>query len=97
MSTYAEYCQDNATACARRARLASSPEIIAYCRSLELRWLKLAQQADETGGALVRESTETATLPPLHDKPAAWPTEYARRAGELIARTAHLAKSTHSA
>ena len=91
MSTYAEYCRDNATACARRAGLASSPEIIAYCRSLERRWLKLAQQAHETGGVLGRESTQTATLPALHEKPAAWPVEYARRAGELIARTAQSA------
>jgi hypothetical protein len=88
MSSYAQYCQDQATACARRGGLASSPEIAAYCRNLELRWLKLAQKAHETGGALGRESSQTAILPPLQDKPAACPTEYARRAGELIARSA---------
>jgi hypothetical protein len=55
MSSYASYCQDQAAACARRARLARSPEIIAYCRSLELRWRRLAEQAQETGGALGRE------------------------------------------
>jgi hypothetical protein len=88
MSSYAKYCQDQATACTRRAGLASSPEIVAYCRNLELRWLKLAGQAHETGGALGHESSLTATLPPLRDKPAAYPTEYARRAGELIARSA---------
>ena len=88
MSSYAQYCQDQATACARRGGLASSAEIVAYCRNLELRWLKLAQQAHETGGALGRESGQTATLPPFHDKPAACPTEYARRAGELIAGSA---------
>src|SRR5947207_15469358 len=85
MSSYAQYCQDQATACARRGGLARSPEIVTYCRKLELRWLKLAQQAHETGGALARESGQTATLPPLHDKPAACPTEYARRVGALIA------------
>jgi len=56
MSSYASYCQDQAADCVRRARLASSPEIVAHCRSLELRWLKLAAQAQETGGALGHES-----------------------------------------
>jgi hypothetical protein len=88
MSSYAQYCQDQATACARRGGLASSPEIVAYCRNLELRWRKLAQQAHKTGGALAREGGQTATLAPLHDKPAPCSTEYARRAGELIARSA---------
>jgi hypothetical protein len=64
MSSYASYCQDQATACARRARLASSPEIIAYCRSLEFRCLRLAEQAQETGGALggCRSSSSTTIL-----------------------------------
>ena len=96
MSSYAKYCQDQATACGRRAGLASSPDIVAYCRKLEFRWLKLAEQAHEAGGALGHESSLTATLPPLHDKPAAYPTEYARRVGEVIARSArslrHLGK-----
>jgi hypothetical protein len=70
VSSYATYSQDQAADCARRARLASSPEIVAYCRSLELRWLKLARQAQETGGALGRESGPAATLLPLDDKPA---------------------------
>src|SRR5262245_45044372 len=55
MSSYASYCQDQATNCARRAKLMSSPEIVAYCRSLEFRWLMLAAQAQETGGALGHE------------------------------------------
>ena len=88
MSVYARYCQDQATACARRARLASSSEIAAYCRNLEFRWLRLAEQAQGTGGALGHESGLTATSFPLHDKPAAYPAEYAKRAGELIARSA---------
>jgi hypothetical protein len=85
MSSYASYCQDQATDCARRARLASSPEVVAYCRSLEFRWLKLAKKAQETGGALGRESGLAATMLPLHDKIAAYPVEYGKRAGELIA------------
>jgi hypothetical protein len=88
MSSYASYCQDQATASARRARLASSPEIVAYCRSLEFRWLRLAQQAHETGGALGHESSPAATLFPLRDKTATYPVEYGKRAGELIARGA---------
>jgi hypothetical protein len=96
MSSYAKYCQEQATACARRAGLASSPEIVAYCRNLEFRWLKLAEQAHGTGGALGNENGLTTTLLPLHEKPALYPTEYARRAGELIARSArslhHLVK-----
>jgi hypothetical protein len=86
--SYANYCQDQAAACARRARLASSPEIVASCRTLELRWLKLAEQAQDTGGALGHESDPAATLFPLPEKPATYPVEYGKRAGELIARGA---------
>ena len=88
MSSYATYCQDQAADCARRSRLASSPEIVAYCRSLELRWLKLAARAQETDGELGRESDAAATLLPLPEKPATYPLEYGKRAGELIARCA---------
>jgi hypothetical protein len=89
MSSYANYCQDQATDCARRARLASSPEIVAYCRSLEFRWLKLAEQAQQTGGgALGYESGLAATSFPLRDRPATYPVEYGKRAGELIAQGA---------
>jgi hypothetical protein len=88
MASYASYCQNQAADCARRARLAISPEIVAYCRSLELRWLKLAAQAHETGGPLGHESDLTATWFPLPEKPAAYPVEYEKRAGELIARGA---------
>src|SRR5262245_41132839 len=76
MSSYASYCQDQAADCARRARLASSPEIVADCRSLELRWLKLAAQAQETGGALGHESDPAATWFLLPEKPATYPVEY---------------------
>ena len=56
--------------------------------TLELCWLKLAAQEQEIGGALGHESGLTAASFPLHDKPAAYPAEYAKRAGELIARSA---------
>src|SRR5216684_8194055 len=45
MSSYAKYCRDQAGECARRARLASSPEVAVHCRELELRWLRLAEKA----------------------------------------------------
>jgi hypothetical protein len=94
MSSYSSYCQDQATDCARRARVASSPEIVAYCRSLECRWLRLAEQAQETGGALGHESGLAATLLPLRDKTATYPAEYGKRAGELIARGARSLQPT---
>jgi hypothetical protein len=86
MSSYANYCQEQATDCARRAKLATSPEMVAYCRSLEFRWLRLSEQAQETGGALGHESGPTAPVSPLRDKTATYPAEYGKRAGELIAR-----------
>jgi hypothetical protein len=89
MSSYANYCHDQAADCARRARSASSPEIIAYCHTLELRWLKLARWAQKADSALGYEHDPAATLLPLRDKPAAtYPMEYGKRAGELIARGA---------
>jgi len=95
MSSYASYCQDQATDCARRARLARSPEIVAHCRSLEFRWLRLAAQAQATGGALGHASDlAAATLVPLGDTIATCPVDYAKRAGELIARGARSLRST---
>jgi len=58
MSSYASYCQDQGIDCARRARLARSPEIATYWRSLGFRWLRLAEQAEGTGGAFGRASDE---------------------------------------
>jgi hypothetical protein len=81
--SYANYSQDQAAACARRVRLASSPE-----STLELRSLKLAEQAQDMCSALGHESDPTATLFPLLEKPATYPVEYGKRAGELIARGA---------
>ena len=46
MSSYARYCHDQAAYCAQRERLASSPEVVPYCRGLEFRWLKLAAARD---------------------------------------------------
>jgi hypothetical protein len=69
--------------------LARSPEIVAYCRNLQFRWLRLAAQAQETGGALGHDSgLAAATLVPLRDQAASCPVEYGKRAGELIARGA---------
>jgi hypothetical protein len=48
MSSYARYCRDQAAECARRVKMASSPEVAASCRDLGLRWLKLAEKADLT-------------------------------------------------
>src|SRR6516225_10523233 len=88
MSSYSSHCRDQATVRARRARLASSPETSAYCRSLEFCWLRLVEQARETDGALSHESGLAATLFPLRDQIATYPAEYEKRAGELIARGA---------
>lgn len=59
MSSYATYCEDHAADCARRARLATSPEVAIYCRRLGLRWLRLAEQAQ---GAAAPGWTHDATL-----------------------------------
>ena len=93
--SYANYCQDQAAACARRARLASSPEIVAYCRTLELRWLKLAEQAQDTGGALGHESDPAATLFPLPEKLA--PTRLLRISSSNCGAIATLSRFLHSA
>jgi hypothetical protein len=52
MSSYARYCRDQAAECARRARMASSPEVAANSLKLELRWIKLAEKADTGMGHL---------------------------------------------
>jgi hypothetical protein len=61
MSSYATYCQDQGIDCARRARLARSPEAATYWRSLGLRWLRLSEQEQRTGGALGNASGEVGT------------------------------------
>ena len=52
MSSYARYCRDQAEECARRVRLANSPEVAASCRELGRRWLKLAEKAEMSSGSL---------------------------------------------
>jgi hypothetical protein len=63
MSSYASYCQDQSTDCARRARLASSPEVATYWRCLGLRWLRLAEQAQRPGDTLVSARDEGKRFP----------------------------------
>jgi len=46
--SYASYCQDQGIDCARRARMASSPEVVTYWRHLGLRGLRLEDQAEGT-------------------------------------------------
>jgi hypothetical protein len=46
MSSYARYCREHAGDCARRARVASSPQVAANYRTLENRWLNLAKKAE---------------------------------------------------
>ena len=73
MSSYTSYCQDQAADSARRARLARSPEIAAYWRSLGLRWLRLTDHARGTGAALgdTSERAEASSLHPSLDAPHA--------------------------
>jgi hypothetical protein len=52
MSSYAKYCLEQAARCTRRARLASSPEVIAHFLRMEQRWLKIAEKADAKGEGL---------------------------------------------
>ena len=48
MSSYVMYCRAQAAECARRAKLASSPELAAERRNLGQRWLRLAEKAKAT-------------------------------------------------
>jgi hypothetical protein len=47
MSSYSKYCREQAADCARRASIASSPEVAANCRALHERWRKLAEKAEK--------------------------------------------------
>ena len=64
MSSYVTYCQDQATDCVRRARVTRSPETAVYYRDLGQRWLRLAEHAQRTGGALgdASQATEPTSL-----------------------------------
>jgi hypothetical protein len=76
--SYATFCQDQASDCARRARLARSADIAAYYRDLGWRWLRLADRAQETGGAmgsadhalLVEREARAPRPPRLHNEPS---------------------------
>jgi hypothetical protein len=62
MSSYASYCEDQGIDCARRARLARSLDVATYWRSLGFRWLRLAEEARRTGGALGHASGDTSSF-----------------------------------
>ena len=64
MSSYATYCRDQATDCARRARLAKSADIAVYYEGLGMRWLSLAEHAQGTGGVVgqAREAISASSL-----------------------------------
>jgi hypothetical protein len=51
-SSYARDCRDQAAECARRVKLASSPEVVANARELGLQWLKLARKAENVAQQL---------------------------------------------
>jgi hypothetical protein len=63
MSTYAKYCRDQAAECARRARLASSPEVAANALMLGLRWIKLAEKADGCCGGVDHSNEMRRAIP----------------------------------
>jgi hypothetical protein len=64
MSSYARYCRDQAAECARRARLASSPELAAERRNLGQRWLKLAERAQASDRPFGRASKDASSSAP---------------------------------
>jgi hypothetical protein len=62
MSSYAKYCQEQAAECARRAKLASSPEVAADRRNLGMRWLRLAEKARASVAPLGNASKRSAAM-----------------------------------
>jgi hypothetical protein len=62
MSSYAKYCRDQAAECARRVKLANSPEVVANCRSLGLRWLQLARRAERPLGGGVKAAVAAVAV-----------------------------------
>jgi len=73
MSSYASYCQDQGIDCARRARLARSPEIATYWRSLGFRWLRLAEQLGCQWDATLPDLGPAGVgVARLRDAPAEW-------------------------
>jgi hypothetical protein len=63
MSSYVMYCLAQAAECARRAKLASSPQVAAERRALGLRWVRLAQKA-RASGRVPSSAGQTARLSP---------------------------------
>ncbi|MFL6800107.1 MAG: hypothetical protein ACJ8F3_22195 [Xanthobacteraceae bacterium] len=73
MSSYRRYCREQAGECARRARLARSPEVAANCLKLELRWIKLAESAESTWRREPKVAAKApAALPPPSASPSFW-------------------------
>src|SRR5262245_2016726 len=62
MSSYAKYCREQAAKCARRASMASSPEVVAHFRDLEARWLRFADKADGKGPDAGASRTAPASI-----------------------------------
>jgi hypothetical protein len=62
MSSYVKYCREQAAKCARRATLASSPEVVAHFRNLEQRWLRFADKADGKGPDAGRSRKASAAM-----------------------------------
>jgi hypothetical protein len=60
MSSYAKYCREQAAECARRLRLASSPEVAANSRRLGLQWLRLAEKAEMAGRPLANTANSAS-------------------------------------
>src|SRR5262249_3858843 len=60
---YVMYCRAQAAECARRVKLASSPEVAASHRSLGLRWLRLAGEAAAAPFGRTSKSAALAARP----------------------------------
>ena len=60
MSSYMMYCRAQAAECARRAKLASTPELATERRNLGLRWLRLAEKAKTAAFGRTREPATPA-------------------------------------
>jgi hypothetical protein len=68
MSTYRNYCQNQAVECTRRARLAASPEVADRHRKLGQEWLKLAEK--ERAKSRLRATPSLITNEAVQEVPA---------------------------
>jgi hypothetical protein len=67
MSSYARYCHSQAAECARRAKLAISPDVKAYHQRLGLQWLKLTEKARAAGERNeTKNPAAVVSIPCLH-------------------------------